>query len=309
MFMARLLLWPGIRFLAKDNIALCKRSLVASKIARDHPPIASGRTEAYESISKIIAETGICSRRSAETLIKENRVNVNGNVCCSSALKYDMNSELRVTIDGVPLKSKYFHQIVRIWALNKTCNELVDVEDRTKRRSLAIDRLKATLPSADWKSIGALKPIYRLDFLTEGLCLFTNSGLLAKLLNSSDANIARHFRVRVHGLVSESKLQGLRRGLYIDGIKYKPMDVSVQRTSGTISWLAVTLYENRSRIIQTSFQKLYLNPTRIICVGYGPYRLSECVGSKSAVAEISLTPELNAMYMKSLSGMRSTESN
>lgn len=253
----------------------------------------------YQSIARIIAGSGVCSRREAEKWIRAKRVEVNGEVCPSAALKYDLSTKPSVLVDGVSLRSSSKFEKVRIWAMHKRTGELVDTKDEGKGRVLALDRIKPLLGKDSSTYISAVKPVYRLEYNVEGLCLFTDSGKLSRFLDSNELNLARHYRVRVNGSLTDSKLQGLRRGIIVDGVKLKPMDVTVQNSSGTMSWVGVTCYENRNRVIQRAFKKLFLNITRVICVGFGPFRLSDIASAPEGVVEIKLPPDLNGRFLKS----------
>lgn len=255
-----------------------------------------------QSITKIISASGVCSRREAEKWVRAKRVTVNGVVCPSSSAKYDLSvsqNKPNICVDGVTLKSKYKFETTRMWAVNKVSGEIVDTVDKAKQRALVLDRFKPILANDKHTSLDTLRPVYRLEYNSEGLCLFTNSGKLAQFLDGNQLNLPRHYRVRVNGVMSESKLLGLRRGMTVDGVKFKPMDVSVQNSSGTMSWVAVTCYENKNRIIQKAFKKMFLNITRLICVGFGPYKLSDCAPTPGSIVEIKLTPELNGKFLQS----------
>lgn len=145
------------------------------------------------------------------------------------------------------------------------------------------------------KNGNTLRPVYRLDFNAEGLCLVSNNGALCRLLDSPEVALKRKYRVRVHGLITESKLHGLRRGLTVDGIKYKPIECSIDRAPrGTNSWLTLTLTESKAKAIKKCLKSLYLNVQRIICVGFGPYNLGDL--KPGAYQELELTPELLTLW-------------
>lgn len=133
-----------------------------------------------------------------------------------------------------------------------------------------------------------LKPVERMDFGTEGVCVVTDSGDFARWLSSDAAGISRTYRVRVNGLVTQEKLDGLRRGIVFapaaassassssDTKKSLPLVATVDssRATGSNSWLTLTTpHSNKARNIQTAFAKLYLRPVRIICTAFGPFRL------------------------------------
>lgn len=88
-------------------------------------------------------------------------------------------------------------------------------------------------------------PQGRLDFNTEGLLLFTNDGDYARQLEHPKNEISRVYRAQVRGNVSESKILELQRGPLVDGVKYRPIQVTVQSTDKKDSWLQVKLAEGK----------------------------------------------------------------
>jgi 23S rRNA pseudouridine2605 synthase len=170
-------------------------------------------------------------RREAEKWIKEGRINLNG---CKVNIAYvEVSYDDDVTLDGeritvFPNSTNKTQFSPRIWAAHKLRGELVADNDPIKNRPLMLRRLNqltTIVPSSNNDlSIKShlLKPISRLDFNTEGLCLLSNSGILAKALGSSTSNLMRYYRMRVHGLITDSKLDGLKKGMYINGKKQPP---------------------------------------------------------------------------------------
>eukprot|EP01034_Spumella_vulgaris_P039058 gene39058-48241_t len=157
--------------------------------------------------------------------------------------------------------------------------------DHEKARNLVVNRfLKMVGEEAVAQNPNGFRPVYRLDYMVEGLCLYTNSGDFARLLNADGSKFGKHFRIRVHGLITESKLEGLRKGLFI----------------GTITWLNVTSYDHRNQALKKSFDKLFLKMTRVICVGFGDLKLDEVIPVNSALhcKEIKFDVEMNQMYLK-----------
>lgn len=165
-------------------------------------------------LSKMIAETGICSRREAEKRISEQRVSVNGRIVTDPW--HRISPDAQVWMDEYRLRLNKTYDAVQLWAVNKLRGELVADSDPVKQRPLLFDRLEKLL-----KEEPNLRPITRLEFNTEGLLLLTNNGRLAKMLESSESGMERTFQVKVHGLLTESKLEGLKRGLIVKGVKYR----------------------------------------------------------------------------------------
>jgi 23S rRNA pseudouridine2605 synthase len=169
-------------------------------------------------LSKLIAESGVASRREAERLIMQGRVSVGGIICKVPTYNVDIGAKIRVPIavDGVKLRRKYSHERPRLWAIHKLRDEFMPSNgsgaESVRNRKLLLDRVRELLPGADAKL--DLKPVYHVEYETEGLCLFTNDGGLAKLL---DQSYSRQYKVRVHGLLTESKMKGLQKGLHSNG--------------------------------------------------------------------------------------------
>lgn len=165
-------------------------------------------------LSKILSSSGITSRRQAEKWILDGRVAING-VTCKSPTCAVNEAKLNITLDGVRLAPKYNVEKPRIWAIHKMKEELVSSGEDGKARAQVVERFKKHLSKTDLELDMSFKPCYRLEYDTEGLCLITNNGGIAKIL---DSNFPRYFRVRVNGLLTESKLMGLKKGLLIDGM-------------------------------------------------------------------------------------------
>eukprot|EP01036_Dinobryon_divergens_P028744 gene28744-37742_t len=278
-------------------------------------------SENQNRLSKIIATTGLCSRRQAEEWIKMGRVSVDGTICKSPSFIIDFQASVKseevvvekdaerfdnnlrrhsILIDGVPLRWGYkvTNNPPKIWAIAKKKGEIVADKDDSKSRELVVERLKLHLSKETLEKQTSFKPIYRLEYETEGLLIFTNSGDLARAMQKDHVAFPIRYRVRVHGLITESKLSGLRKGLILSGVKYRPMEVSIERTSGTISWIKLTCSDPRSRAVRDCFGKLFLQITRLICVGFGPFDLEKLLPDKQPIAEVKITPQLSALYQR-----------
>ena len=197
------------------------------------------RTESTIRLSKFVAGTGLCSRREAEVWIMDGRVMVNGTV--NSSVKQFISPENdAVYVDGMKIRTGVSAIRPRIWLAKKPAGELGAHEDPLMKRNIIFDRLRRM-----YKEVFLLKPIYRLGYNVEGLILLSNDGNLSRMLDNNVLALPRYFRVKVHGKVTDSKLDGFKRGPTVDGVKYRGMDVTVDRTSNTLSWLKITCYENK----------------------------------------------------------------
>src|SRR5271166_6005534 len=167
-----------------------------------------------ERIAKVIARSGLCSRRDAEVLIGEKRVSVNGTVIESAAL--DVSPEDKVLVDGMPLASR---QPPRLWRYHKPKGRVTTHKD-PEGRPTVFEALPEDLPR--------LISVGRLDFNTEGLLLLTNDGDLARHLELPSTAWSRRYRVRAYGEVTEAQLQDLAGGITINKMSYGPIDASLE---------------------------------------------------------------------------------
>ena len=251
-------------------------------------------------LSKLVADTGVCSRRTAEKWIASGRVSVD-NVTVKG-MTYQAKFDDKVYLDGQLLEKGKFDERPRLWAVNKMKGEVLAQTD-SQKRPLLMDRLKTmmegklspTSQGLDSLDVSTLKTISWLDYQTEGICLITNNTQLAKIMGSEESEMHRLYRVRTHGLITESKLSGIRRGLLVDGVKYKPMEVSIERTMNTISWMNIKVTETRPRAIIDVFKALHLTPLRIICTEFGPFQSSKLLPPGTEFHELQIEPHILRM--------------
>ena len=248
-------------------------------------------------LSKLLSNSGICSRRTAEKWIAAGRVSIDKTPI--KAMSYTAKIDDKVYLDGQLIEATKFAERPRLWAVNKMKGEVIAQTDNATR-PLLLDRLMALMngklsPSTsklNSTDVSTLKTISWLDYQTEGLCLITNNAQLAKIMGAAVTGLHRSYRVRVHGFVTESKLSGLRRGMLIDGIKYKPMEVSIERTMKTITWMNIKVSETRPRLITNVFKSLHLTPLRIICTEFGSYESSKLLPEGTEYKELDIEPNI-----------------
>jgi 23S rRNA pseudouridine2605 synthase len=218
------------------------------------------KTFAGERIAKVLARAGLCSRRDAERWIAEGRVKVNGEVLTSAAR--NVRETDTVVVDGNPLPQK---EKSKLWRYNKPPG-LVTTHRDEKGRPTVFDELKKELPRVI--SVG------RLDLNSEGLLLLTNDGELARDLEHPSRGWVRRYRVRVHGRVDAERLEDLKNGVTVEGVRYGPIQASLEREQGAANaWLVMSLSEGKNREVRKVLAHLGLTVTRLIRVSYGPFQL------------------------------------
>ncbi len=218
-------------------------------------------TPAGERIAKVLSRRGVASRREAERMIELGEVSVNGRVIASPAL--NVTNADRITIKGQPLPEE---EAARLWLYYKPEGLVTSASDE-KGRDTVFDNLPEDLPRV--MSVG------RLDLNSEGLLLLTNDGELKRRLELPSTGWLRKYRVRVKGNPTDPDLEPLRRGIEVDGERFQPMIVSLDRHQGANAWLTVGLREGKNREIRRAINAIGLIVNRLIRVSYGPFRLGE----------------------------------
>jgi 23S rRNA pseudouridine2605 synthase len=223
-----------------------------------------------ERIAKVVSRAGLASRRDAEEWIVQGRVTVNGRVINSPAL--DVTENDVITVDGKPLPPR---ERTRLFLFHKP-RGLMTTHADPEGRPTVFDNLPEGLPR--------LISIGRLDFNTEGLLLLTNDGGLARALELPDTGWLRRYRVRAHGEVTQGQLDQLKKGVEVDGVKYGPIDATLERDQGANVWLVFAIREGKNREVRNVMAHLGLEVNRLIRVSYGPFQLAEL--PEGAVEEV-----------------------
>ena len=223
-----------------------------------------------ERLAKFIARSGVCSRRAAEELIAQKRITVNGETVDSPAFNVEGNE--KILLDGEKLPAV---ESTRLWLYYKPTGLLTTHKD-TSNRPTVFDNLPAGLPRVI--SVG------RLDLNSEGLLLLTNNGELSRTLELPQNGWSRRYKVKVHGRVSQAKIDSLADGVTVDGVAYGPVKILLGETQGTNTWLTITRQEGKNREIRRLMKYIGLEVARLIRLSYGPFQLGSL--KKGEVREV-----------------------
>jgi 23S rRNA pseudouridine2605 synthase len=226
--------------------------------------------EGKERIAKFLARAGVASRRECERLIEAGRVTVNGVVLTHPATLVGKDDALAV--DGRAVAGL---EQSKIWRYHKPAGLVTTARDPQGRPTVF-----AALP----KTLPRLISVGRLDINTEGLLLLTNDGELARYLEHPAQAIARTYRIRAHGNVDEMAIAKLAKGVTVDGIRYRPVQTTLDSRHGSNCWLTMTLREGKSREIKKLLEHVGLQVTRLIRTAYGPFQLGRL--AQGAVEEV-----------------------
>lgn len=213
-----------------------------------------------ERLQKIIAESGLMSRRAAELAISEGRVRINDR---PARLGDRGESSDRITLDGVELPRK---EEKRYYMLNKPRGYVCSLHDEQGRKSV-----RELLPA----SAGRVYPVGRLDLMSEGLLLLTNDGEFANRVMHPSSRILKTYRTRVEGDGLEARIARLRAPFELDGVFVRAVQVRILKKTDREAVLDITIGEGRNREIRRMCEEAGLHVARLTRIAEGELRLGD----------------------------------
>jgi len=205
-------------------------------------------------LAKYIADCGVASRRGAENLIKSGVVSVNGEIINTPV--FFVNGNEKICVNGNEIKLQLE---TKLYMFHKPVNTMTTLMDPGHRK---------TIYDVLGKKYRNLKYIGRLDFKTTGLLLMTNDGDLARQMSLPKNKIPRTYIATVDSF-SEQKLNIARRGVVVDGIKYRPMLIDVIDEHN----LKLTLTEGKKNEVRIVLRHIGSPVKALHRISYGPVLL------------------------------------
>lgn len=236
-----------------------------------------------ERLQKILAQAGVASRRAAEAIITEGRVEVNGEVITELGTRADPHRD-HIRVDGKLLRGP---EPQRYYMLNKPRGYVTTLDDPEGRPNVSqlLGQESQKKVTGEHKRLPRLYPVGRLDYLSEGLLLMTNDGELANRLSKASAGVEKTYLVKVSGKPTNEAIDQLRRGVMIDRgrldevrsgrrdrVLTQPAKVE-QARGGENPWFEVTLTEGRNRQLRKMFEEVGHHVEKIRRIAYGALTL------------------------------------
>jgi 23S rRNA pseudouridine2605 synthase len=212
-----------------------------------------------ERLQKIIARSGLCSRREADKRIKEGRVTVNGVVVRPGATGDAIRDHIKV--DGKLLRAPQPFCYVLLYKPKGVMTTCSDPEERTTVVDLVRTRIKLRL-----------FPVGRLDYNSEGLLLLTNDGELAARVSHPRYGIEREYLVKVKGDLTEGEVHRLKQGTVVDRRHVRPTSVRRERATADRknTWWRVVVTEGRTHEVRELFFRVGHHVQRLKRTAIGP---------------------------------------
>jgi 23S rRNA pseudouridine2605 synthase len=215
-----------------------------------------------ERLHKLLAQSGIGSRREMEEVIAAGGVTINGETARTgqSAMPGD-----RIKVRGRLVNVKFSNALPRVLIYHKPEGEIVSRDDPEHRPSVFTSLPR--LSGSRWVAVG------RLDFNTSGLLLFTTSGELANRLMHPRYELEREYAVRVLGELPIEMQQRLLEGVELDDGPARFSLFADAGGEGANHWYRVCLSEGRNREVRRMFEAAGVMVSRLMRVRYGPFSL------------------------------------
>lgn len=214
-------------------------------------------------LQKILSQSGVASRRAAEQLMQQGRVEVNGRVVTELGTRADPERD-DIRVDGRRIRGAAAH---RYLLLNKP-RGVVSTRSDPQRRTTVIDVL------AGHGIRGYFYPVGRLDADSEGLILLTNDGRFANRVTHPRYQLERRYEAQVAGVPDERDLNRLRRGVEIDGVRTRPARVRRVRVADVRgepqAVLEIIIHEGRNRQVRRMCDAIAHPVERLRRVAIGP---------------------------------------
>jgi len=197
-----------------------------------------------ERLQKIIALSGYTSRRKAEELIKNWKVEVNGKIITDLGTKANFSDDIVVNGEAIKYEEKEYILLYKPRGIITTTND-------EKGRKTVLDLVKTNK---------RLYPVGRLDYDTSGLLILTNDGELTNLLTHPKNQIDKVYTAKVSVVVNKSELAVICRGVIIDGVKTSKAKARIRKINKKLDYSIVelTIHEGKNHQVKKMFD--IINP-------------------------------------------------
>lgn len=215
-----------------------------------------------ERLHKLLAQSGIGSRREMEELIASGRVSVNGE---TAQVGQSASPGDRIKVNGKLVHLKFSNRLPRVIIYHKPEGEIVSRDDPEHRPTVFTSLPR--MSGGRWVAVG------RLDFNTSGLLLFTTSGDLANRLMHPRYNLVREYAVRILGELPDGAKEKLLAGVELEDGVAQFATFEEAGGEGANRWYRVSLFEGRNREVRRMFESVGVVVSRLMRVRYGPFVL------------------------------------
>ena len=193
-----------------------------------------------ERLQKIIASSGVTSRRKAEELIKEGKVKVNGKIVTTLGTKVNNTDEIFVNDKLISIEDKEYY------LLNKPRGVVTTTSD-DKNRKIVTDLINTS---------ARIYPIGRLDYDTTGALLLTNDGDFANIVMHPKSRVDKVYLAKLEGIIKGEQINILKKGIKLDNVIVKPSRVKLKKVNPekNTCMVEITIHEGKNHQVKRMFE-------------------------------------------------------
>lgn len=215
-------------------------------------------------VNKWLGQSGVCSRREAESLIEKGLISIDGETVTDTGRKILPGQTLTLSDGGPAALSVVLHKPMGIVSAQPEQGQTPAVRLLTKATLIGES---PQIPDRDTR----LAPLGRLDMDSRGLLILSDDGVLAKAIIGPESDLEKEYLVRVTGKITPEKITRLCHGLSMDGRQLKPAKVTVSQTQE----LRFILKEGRNRQIRRMCELVGLHVMDLVRIRIGTLRLGD----------------------------------
>ena len=212
-------------------------------------------------LQKYLALSGVASRRSAEKMIADGRVTVDGEVITEMGVQVEIGQDIRV--DGKLVTPEPEKKYIMY---HKPAGEVTTASD-PEGRATVLDKFR------DYPV--RLYPVGRLDYDSEGLLLLTNDGDLTERMLHPSMEVEKTYLARVSNELTIEEARRLERGVIVDGRKTARAKVKILASKGLYTDILVTIHEGRNRQVRKMVEQVGHQVVMLRRIRFGPLKLED----------------------------------
>ena len=212
-----------------------------------------------ERLQKVIANSGIASRRKAEELIKDGKVKVNGNVITELGTKVTDKDKIEVDNKPIVKEEKVY------FLLNKPRGVITSTKDEHERKTVV------DLIDTDKR----IYPVGRLDYDTTGAIILTNDGEFANILMHPSNKIDKVYLAKIDGIITGEAINNLKDGIMLDGVRVIPSRVKLKKVNqeNNTSMVEITIHEGKNHEVKRLFESVGFRVDKLTRKSIGIFNL------------------------------------
>ena len=212
-------------------------------------------------LQKYLALSGVASRRTAEKMIADGRVSVDGEVITEMGVQVEIGQDIRV--DGKLVTPEPEKKYIMY---HKPAGEVTTASD-PEGRATVLDKFR------DYPV--RLYPVGRLDYDSEGLLLLTNDGDLTERMLHPSQEVEKTYLARVSNELTPAEARRLEMGVMVDGRKTARAKVKILGIKGLYTDILVTIHEGRNRQVRKMVEQVGHQVVMLRRIRFGPLKLED----------------------------------